>query len=102
DVEDALARRGYREGGGVVLEVHDEFCPWNEGRFRITHEGGRRTDYEPDVRLGASELGSAYLGGFTFAALQSAGRLEELRPGGVDRADQLFAVDRAPWCPEIF
>jgi predicted acetyltransferase len=102
DVEAALAKRSYQEGGGVVLDVHDAFCPWNEGRFRITHEGARKTDYEPDLRLSAGDLGSVYLGGFTFAALQAAGRLEELRPGGVERADQLFRADLAPWCPEIF
>lgn len=102
DVEAALAKRSYQEGGGVVLDVHDEFCPWNEGRFRITHEGARKTDYEPDLRLSAGDLGSVYLGGFTFASLQAAGRLEELRPGGVERADQLFRADLAPWCPEVF
>jgi len=102
DVEAALGKRRYQEGGGVVLDVHDEFCPWNQGRFRITHEGARKTDYEPDLRLSAGYLGTVYLGGFTFAALQAAGRLEELRPRGVERADQLFRADLAPWCPEIF
>jgi predicted acetyltransferase len=102
DVENALARRTYAEGGGVVLDVHDELCEWNAGRYRITHEGARRTDYEPDIRIGPAELASVYLGGFKFAALQSAGRLEELRSGGVERADQLFRTDRAPWCPELF
>ena len=102
DVETALARRTYKEGGGVVLDVHDEQCPWNEGRFRVTSDGARRTDYEPDLRLGAAELANVYLGGFTFASLLDAGRVEELRPGGVERADQLFRVDRAPWCPEVF
>jgi predicted acetyltransferase len=102
DVEAALARRTYHEGGGVVLEVHDEFCDWNEGRYRITEETARRTDYEPDLRVGASELASVYLGAFTFAALHAAGRIEELRAGGVERADHLFRTARAPWCPEIF
>jgi predicted acetyltransferase len=102
DVEEALHKRTFHEGGGVVLDVHDAFCPWNEGRFRITEESARKTDYEPDIRIGAGELGSVYLGGFTFATLHAAGRIEELRAGGVERADQLFRVDRAPWCPEIF
>jgi predicted acetyltransferase len=47
-------------------------------------------------------LGSAYLGGFTFAQLARAGRMEELRAGALERADALFRSDRAPWCPEIF
>ena len=102
DVEAALAKRSYQEGGGVVLEVHDAFCEWNEGRYRVTHEGARKTDYESDVRISAGDLASAYLGAFTFAALREAGRVEELRAGGIDRADALFRVDLAPWTPEIF
>ena len=29
-------------------------------------------------------------------------RVEELRDGGLARADELFRTDVAPWCPEIF
>ena len=47
-------------------------------------------------------LGSALLGGVSFAALRRAGRLVELQKGAVDRADALFRWDRHPWCPEIF
>jgi len=28
--------------------------------------------------------------------------VEELRDGALARADDLFGVDRAPWCVEIF
>jgi predicted acetyltransferase len=101
DVEAALAARSYEHGEPVVLEVRDAFCPWNEGRYRVG-AGVDRTDAEPDLRLDVSALGSVYLGGFTFAQLAQALRLEEARPGGVARADALFRTDRAPWCPEIF
>jgi hypothetical protein len=47
-------------------------------------------------------LGSAYLGGFTFAQLLRAQRVEELREGAAARADRIFRTDVAPWCPEIF
>jgi hypothetical protein len=49
-----------------------------------------------------SALGSTYLGGFTFDQLLRAGRIEELKPGAVARADELFRTERQPWCPEIF
>src|ERR671924_210329 len=87
--------------GTVVAEVRDAFCPWNEGRWRLG-PGAERTDAEPELRMDVSALGSVYLGGFTFAELGRAGRLEELASGAVARADELFRVDRAPWCPEIF
>jgi predicted acetyltransferase len=101
DVGAALAARTYAGDGGVVAAVRDAFCPWNEGRWRLGPEAAR-TDAEPELRLDVSALGSAYLGGFTFAELGQAGKVEELEPGAVARADELFRTDRAPWCPEIF
>jgi predicted acetyltransferase len=102
DVEAALGARSYRDGEAVVLEVADAFCPWNEGRWRVGAGGVERTEGPADLRLDVSALGSVYLGGLTWARLARAGRVEELRDGGVERADDLFRTDRAPWCPEIF
>ena len=102
DVEAALSARGYGAGEPVVLDVADEFCPWNEGRWEVSPEGVERSKAEADLRLGVDMLGSVYLGGFTFADLARAGRVEELRKGGIARADALFRTDRHPWCPEIF
>jgi hypothetical protein len=47
-------------------------------------------------------LGSALLGGVSFAALARAGRVVELKAGAIERANALFRWDRHPWCPEIF
>jgi predicted acetyltransferase len=101
DVGAALAARGPGEGS-IVLDVRDEFCPWNQARWRISDGSVDRTTAEADVVLGVSELGSVYLGGFTFDQLLRAGRLEELKPDGVDRADELFRSTRQPSCPELF
>jgi len=102
DVAAALDARAYGTGERVVLEVADEFCPWNAGRWEVSEEGVERSQHEPDLALGVDMLGSVYLGGFTFADLARAGRVEELRPGGLARADALFRRDTLPWCPEIF
>ena len=102
DVGGALSARTYRDGEPVVLDVGDEFCPWNEGRWEVSVDGGEQTKAAPDLRLGVDMLGSVYLGGFSFADLARAGRVEELRDGGLARADALFATDRHPWCPEVF
>jgi predicted acetyltransferase len=102
DLESALSARAYGAGEPVVLEVEDEFCPWNEGRWEVSPDGVARTGTEADLRLGVDMLGSVYLGGFTFADLARAGRVEELRDGALARADALFRTDRHPWCPEIF
>jgi len=102
DLEAALSARAYGSAEPVVLDVHDQFCPWNEGRWQVSQAGVERTDSEADLRLGVDMLGSVYLGGFTFADLHRAGRVEELREGALARADALFRTDRRPWCPEIF
>jgi predicted acetyltransferase len=101
DVGAALSARSYGDDS-VVLEVEDSFCPWNEGRWRVEPGGAERTDRDAELRLGVDALGSVYLGGFTFADLARAARVEELAEGAVARADRLFVADRHPWCPEIF
>jgi predicted acetyltransferase len=102
DVGAALSARSYAGDGAVVFEVRDTFCPWNEGRWRLEGGEASRTDAVPDLALDVTALGSAYLGGFGFAQLARGGRVEELRPGSLARADALFRAGRLPWCPEIF
>jgi len=102
DVGAALSGRSYSGDGAVVFEVRDEFCPWNGGRWRLEGGQAQRSEDEPDLALDVTALGSAYLGGYGFAQLARAGRVEELREGAIARADALFRADRLPWCPEIF
>src|SRR4051812_21865800 len=97
DVGAALSGRAYSADGAVVFDVHDEFCPWNEGRWKLEDGQAARADEDADIALSAQSLGSAYLGGVPFAALARAGRAEELRDGALQRADALFRWDRHPW-----
>jgi predicted acetyltransferase len=102
DVGAALSGRRYSEDGTIVFEIADEFCEWNEGRWKL--EGGKaeRTKADADLRMSVQSLGSAFLGGVPFAALARAGRVQELKGGALARADGAFRWDRHPWCPEIF
>ena len=102
DVGAALSGRSYVRDGAVVLDVRDGFCEWNAGRWKVEGGEAARTDAEADLALDVADLGSVYLGGFTFGELWRAGRVEELRKGALGRADELFGTDAAPWCPEIF
>jgi predicted acetyltransferase len=106
DVPRALRARGYAGEGRTVVRVADAFCPWNEGAYALEVSAGAatcaRTDEEPEIACSAADLGAAYLGGATFRQLQRAGRVEELRPGTLERIDALFASDPAPWSPFIF
>jgi predicted acetyltransferase len=102
DVGAALSARSFAGDGEVVLEVRDAFCPWNEGRWRVSTAGAERTEAQAEIALDVAELGSVYLGGFTFRQLADALRVEERSPGAIARADAIFRTVRAPWCPEIF
>jgi len=110
DVPAALAPRRYGAAGELVLDVTDAFCPWNAGRWRLTASGKPgeaaatvgETDAPADLALDVADLGAAYLGGVRPSELARAGRIDELVPGALRRADALFAADRAPWCATMF
>ena len=102
DVAAALAARTYAIEPDVVLEVSDPFCPWNEGRYRLTGGGCEPSDAPADLALDAATLGAAYLGGPTLRALAEAGRVREFQPGAVERASAAFRGAVEPWCPESF
>ncbi len=103
DVGRALAGRRYSIPLDLVLDVEDDFCPWNTGRHRLVADGDAvrcaRTTAPADVRLTSTELGAAFLGGTTLAELAAAGRVVELRPGALARASAAFRGAREPHYP---
>src|SRR5581483_3042948 len=102
DVGAALAARSFGEGEDVVLEVTDSFLPENTGHWQVGNGGANRTEAAADLRIGVNDLGSVYLGGFSFGDLVRAARATELTSGAAERADALFATTVEPWCAEIF
>jgi predicted acetyltransferase len=101
DVATALRARSYAGEGSVVLDVVDELCEWNRGRYRAGADAGP-TDEQAELRLCVADLGSLYLGGFDARQLHAAGRIEEVVPGALDRAGALFRTPEPPFCPEEF
>ena len=106
DVPGALAARRYSVDGRLAFQVRDSFCPWNEGAYELVGgpEGAecRATDRRADLLVEARDLGAAYLGGVRFRTLARAGRVQELTPGALERADSMFLWDPPPWCPQVF
>ena len=106
DLPKALAARRYVTGVDVVLDVQDPLLPQNTGRWRLT--GGpdgatcTRTDDPADLSCTVLELGAAYLGGVTPAALAAAGRIRELTPGSLTAASTAFGWHRMPNPTEVF
>ena len=101
DVDAALRARSYGEGEPVVVEVTDDLCSWNAGRYRLG-EGAGRTEDEPDLALDVADLASTYLGGYDFHRLVHAGRARELRDGAAGAASRLVRTDLPPYTPEEF
>ena len=107
DVPAALADRSYAAPVDLVLEVSDDFCPWNAGLWRLAGgpEGGTctATSDAPDLAVRAADLGAAYLGGTTLAARAAAGHVRELRPGALAAASTAFGwPGPSPYCPMVF
>jgi len=116
DVARALAARAYAAAGRLVLEVTDTFPTPSVKRFLLSTDRAASgsdptfpalaecaaTSSAPDLALPIDALGAVYLGGVTFATLAAAGRVRELTPGAVARADAMFASASAPYCATEF
>ncbi|MBY8878809.1 GNAT family N-acetyltransferase [Actinacidiphila acidipaludis] len=100
DVPRALAARGYRMDGRLVLDVADSVRPEVAGRYALTVSGGtaacERTDEAADLSLDVSDLGSVLLGGVAPSALADAGRVRAGDPRVLPLADALFGAERTP------
>jgi predicted acetyltransferase len=106
DVPAALAARRYMTTGRLVVAIGDGFHAETAGRYALDASAAgvecARTDAGADLELDIADLGAAYLGGVRFTTLARAGRVRELRPGALRRADALFASDPEPWCGTPF
>jgi len=112
DVGRALAQRHYASPVDVVIEVADELCPQNAGRWRLAAEAGvapagfratcERTTAPADVVLPVWAVGAAYLGGTGLKAMANAGLITEAAPGSLAALSTAMSWEPAPWCPMTF
>ncbi len=106
DLPAALEARSYRGTGRLILEVSDEYCPWNAGRWQLVVEGdgavgnasvtAATAAAAAHLSLDISDVAAIYLGAFRVADLVRAGRVRECQPGGLVAADALLAPHVAP------
>ncbi len=101
DLPAALQARQYSCDVDVVLEVSDDMCPDNAGRWHL--QGGAdgatctRTSVQPQLCLSERTLGAAYLGGRTLVALAGAGLVEAPDPAALEQASRAFSWHVAPF-----
>jgi len=112
DVAGALTQRHYASPVDVVIEVADDGCTWNQGRWRLTtgaagtsaHGAGaaglgatcERTGDPADIALPVRALSAAYLGGTRLGPMAAAGLVTELRPGTLAPLSTALSWDPAP------
>ncbi|MGY4712047.1 sterol carrier protein domain-containing protein [Mycolicibacterium sp. CBM1] len=101
-----LALRRYGAPVDIVVDVRDEFCPWNTGGFRLRGDldGAEceRTSAPADLTISARDLGAGYLGGTSVAQMVAAGLVHEHTPGSAHRAAAAFGWPVAPAIPDHF
>ena len=103
DARKALEARSYAREGRVTLELRDDFCAWNAGRYEL--EGGpdgarcKRTTAAADIALSAADLGAAYLGTASLSRLARASRVEARDAGALRVAEGMFGARMAGWWP---
>lgn len=101
DLPGALTARGYAAACDLVLDVTDELCPWNAGRWRLTVDARGvatcgRTEDAADVELPVAALGAAYLGGRSLASLVPNLVGRERRAGAVRELSRALRADVDP------
>ncbi|MFG1701414.1 GNAT family N-acetyltransferase [Nonomuraea sp. NPDC049309] len=106
EVDRALSARAYSAPVDAVIEVEDDVCPWNAGRWRLTADPSgaecKPVDDEPDVTLPVSSLGSAYLGDGLLTEQFHAGLLREHTAGTVRRLATAMSWSPKPWAGLVF
>ncbi|MGW0803615.1 GNAT family N-acetyltransferase [Nonomuraea sp. NPDC002799] len=106
EVDRALTSRAYSAPVDVVIEVEDDVCPWNAGRWRLTADltgaACKPVDEQPDITLPVVALGSAYLGDGMLMESLAAGLLREHAPGTVRALALAMSWSPKPWAGLTF
>jgi predicted acetyltransferase len=102
DLPAALASRRYSTEVDVVIEVRDELCPWNAGRWHLVagpeHAACTPTQDPAAFTIDIRELGGAYLGAQTLDGYAAAGLLAVSDESGLVTASRAFSWPVAAHC----
>ncbi|MET0864864.1 MAG: GNAT family N-acetyltransferase [Nakamurella sp.] len=105
DLDRTVDLRSYSASARVVVELRDDFCPWNAGvwLFELGPDGGRvsRSTDEPQVQLDTTDLAACFVGGTPLGRLVAGGRVNG-ETSALLQLGAALATPVAPWCPEGF
>lgn len=108
DVQAALAERGYCPSvrASVVLDVHDELLPQNDGLWTLDVEDGlarvkQGGDHTQALRLGVRGLAAIFTGHMRASHAALLGWAHAQSPGTLRAADAVFGGGE-PWLADFF
>lgn len=106
DVERALTLRRYPVAGTLTIEVLDELCPWNHGRWQLetsaTEATARRTNTSPQLRMPVSTLAMIIFNQISATEAARMGRLDVLEPSALPLWDTVMRTAYRPFCADEF
>ncbi len=106
DVEQALPKRHYDEEGTLTFEVIDDFCPWNEGRWKLetsTNESSiNRATEDPQLVIPVSTLALLFFGQLGASEAARMEYLEVLDDGALPLWDRVMKTRHRPCCADYF
>ena len=106
DVERALTLRRYPVAGTLTLEVLDELCPWNCGRWQVRTSATKasvcRTNASPQLRMPVSTLAMIIFNQISATEAARMGRLDVLEPSALSLWDAVMHTTYRPFCADKF
>ena len=106
DVERALPGRCYDEEAVLTFEISDDFCPWNQGRWKLetSPEGSSitRTSETPQVVMPVSTLAMLVFGQISATEAARMARLEVNEPDALPMWDRTMHTRYRPICTDMF
>jgi len=106
DVPRALTQRNYPVAGQLTFEVRDEFCPWNEGRWKIETSGGetsvRKTNSSTHMVMPVSTLALLTFGRISATEAARMKLLDALEPEALPTWDMVMHTAYQPVCKDRF
>lgn len=106
DVEQAMDKRGYDTEGTLTFKLVDDFCPWNEGTWKLeaSPEGSSitKTGEAPQIEMPVSTLALLYFNLINTTLAYRMGRLDVNNMDSLETWDKVMKTKYPPACADGF
>ena len=106
DVEKGMIGRGYTGESRLTFKIVDDFCPWNEGSWKLeTSPSGstiKKTRGTPDLEMPVSTLAMLVFGQISASQAAAMGRLDVNKGKVLPDWDHIMKTQYPTFCPDEF